>query len=447
MDNNKLEIRTTQLLQYYTEEAKENLKMNRIMLNIKQNEKLKDLLFYAKEKSSWYKDKLKNIDIDRVTIENMHQFIPITNKKEFTENWDAFCTDKDLSKKEIDTYLKLVNSKEDRQKFNMYRDKYHVISSSGSSGRPGIYVYTEEEWLKYCAQFSRLFDKNMKHLKIANLTVKSMLFASPRSSKTLLTGHREYDLNEEYFGDVRKINERLTALNPDIIITLPSILRKLIREKELGNVDINPIYINTSAEPLTRDLKEKAVKVFDNPMITNIYAGSEGFAAFTCAANPNKLHLAEDCCIFESSEGMLTITNLWLKTTPLIRYQLDDRIEIQSNGYCKKCVCCFRVIDEPQGRASEEFIYDNIVITTLELTDEMNYYPCINEFQIEQTLNGMCIKIVGGNISDGDKIKKAMERNLRSKGIMDPIIKIRHVDTIERSGSGKLKQFVSLKKK
>ena len=62
MDNNKLEIRMTQLLQYYTEEAKENLKMNRIMLNIKQNEKLKDLLFYAKEKSSWYKDKLKNID-------------------------------------------------------------------------------------------------------------------------------------------------------------------------------------------------------------------------------------------------------------------------------------------------------------------------------------------------------------------------------------------------
>ena len=58
---------------------------------------------------------------------------------------------------------------------NLYMGKYHVISSSGSSGRPGIYVYTEEEWLRHCAQYSRFIDSSLKKLRVANLTVKSLL--------------------------------------------------------------------------------------------------------------------------------------------------------------------------------------------------------------------------------------------------------------------------------
>ena len=63
-------------------------------------------------------------------------------------------------------------------------------------------------------------------------------------------GEKEYDLNEEYFGDIEMINRRLTELNPEVLITLPSILNKLVKEVEKVNVD-SPKMIKVSAEPPT----------------------------------------------------------------------------------------------------------------------------------------------------------------------------------------------------
>ena len=133
---------------------------------------------------------IKNVEIDIITTQNIDQYVPITNKKEFAENWEAFCTDKNLSKQAIDQFLKEIDKSRNGDEWNLYMGKYHVISSSGSSGRPGIYVYTEEEWLRHCAQYSRFIDSSLKKLRVANLTVKSLLFASPRCSKTIMDGDK-----------------------------------------------------------------------------------------------------------------------------------------------------------------------------------------------------------------------------------------------------------------
>ena len=60
------------------------------------------------------------------------------------------------------------------------------------------------------------------------------------------------------------------------------------------------------------------------------------------------MHLGEDYCMYEAVENRLTITNLWLKTTPLIRYQLDDEVEPKDEGRWS-CGCSFRTMIEPQG--------------------------------------------------------------------------------------------------
>lgn len=434
-----------ELLKRLTRESRASLQMNRIMLNIYQTDRLRKILFYAKSKSKWYKEKLKNIEIDMITTQNIGQYVPITNKKEFAENWEAFCTDTNLSKQAIDQFLKEIDKSGNGGEWNLYMGKYHVISSSGSSGRPGIYVYTEEEWLRHCAQYSRFINSNLENLRIANLTVKSLLFASPRCSKTIIDGVKEYDLNEEYFGDIEMINKRLTELNPEVLITLPSILKKLVKEVEKGNVEIHPKFIQVSAEPLSKQLKENVKRLFDDPIINNYFAGSEGFSAFTCKADNQKLHLSEDYCMYEAVENRLTITNLWLKTTPLIRYQLDDEVEPKDEGRCESCGCSFRTMIEPQGRANEDFIYENNkVITPLELVDKMNYFPCINEYQIKQTHNGMLINLASKNFIDDNNIKQSMMQILERKQISEAKVEVVHVDSIERSGSGKLKQFIKL---
>ena len=206
---------------------------------------------------------------------------------------------------------------------------------------------------------------------------------------------KEYDLNEEYFGD-RNDKQKINGIKSRSINYSASILKKLVKEVEKGNVEIYPKFIQVSAEPLNKQLKEEVKRLFDNPIINNYFAGSEGFSAFTCKADNQRMHLAEDYCMYEEVENRLTITNLWLKTTPLIRYQLDDEVEPKDEGRCESCGCSFKTMIEPQGRASEEFIYENNkLVTPLEMVDKMNYSPCINEYQIKQTRNGMLINLAG----------------------------------------------------
>ena len=87
---------------------------------------------------------------------------------------------------------------------------------------------------------------------------------------------------------------------------------------------------------------------------------------------------------------------------------------------------------------------NNKVVTPLEMVDKMNYFPCINEYQIKQTRNGMLINLAGGNFSDDNNIKQSMMQILEGKQISEAKVEVVHVDSIERSGSGKLKQFIKL---
>ena len=49
----------------------------------------------------------------------------------------------------------------------------------------------------------------------------------------------KYDLNEEYFGD-RNDKQKIDGIKSEILITLPSILNRLVKEVEKGNVEIYP---------------------------------------------------------------------------------------------------------------------------------------------------------------------------------------------------------------
>ena len=60
-----------ELLEQLTRESRTSLRMNKIMLNIYQTDRLREILFFAKSKSRWYKEKLKNVEIDMVTTENI----------------------------------------------------------------------------------------------------------------------------------------------------------------------------------------------------------------------------------------------------------------------------------------------------------------------------------------------------------------------------------------
>ena len=81
---------------------------------------------------------------------------------------------------------------------------------------------------------------------------------------------------------------------------------------------------------------------------------------------------------------------------------------------------------------------------SMEMIDKMNYFPCISEYQIKQTCTGMQINLVGDNSIDHNSIKNSMIQILEKRKIEGAKVEILSVESIERSGSGKLKQFIKL---
>ncbi len=428
----------------YTSEGIKNLSLTRLQLSIIQTEKLREIIKFAQKHSKWYRDKIGHLDPHKISLSNFHEYIPILTKKELVSNWNQICTNKELKKEDIEAFIQ--SEEMSPESSYLYQGKYHIISTSGSSGYSGIFAYSHEEWSRYCSQFTRLIGyKQTSVKKIAELTVKSNLFAAPRSISTIIPNNIEHK-SFNYLDSVEECNLILNQMMPDLVMTLPSILKKLCIEKESGRLLIEPKTLRVSAEPLNTSLRSRCEKIFPYSTVENTYAGSEGFSAFNCSKNKNKLHLSEDFGVFEIHRGKgLVFTNLWQKTLPLIRYQIDDHlIEINENR-CPDCGLYFKSIEEPQGRLSNDFEFANgSKITSLELTEIMNHYPFITEYQIIQAEDGFTVLIECCNNNKLIELRNSLNRLALKKGLSTERICIRICDQIERQKSGKIKQYVPL---
>ena len=428
----------------YTSEGIKHLHLTRLQLSIIQTEKLRAIIQFAQTHSEWYRDKIGHLDPQKISLSNFHDHIPILTKKELVNNWNQICTDKELKKEDIEAFIQSEEKNIDSS--YLYQGKYHIISTSGSSGYAGIFAYNDDEWSRYCSQFTRLIGyKKMSFKKVAELTVKSNLFAAPRSISTIIPSHLEHK-RFNYLDSTKECNLILNQMMPDLVMTLPSILKKLCFEKESGRLLIEPKTIRVSAEPLNTSLRSRCEKIFPDSTVENTYAGSEGFSAFNCSKNKNKLHLSEDFGLFEIYRDKgLVFTNLWQKTLPLIRYQIDDNLIEINEHRCPDCGLYFKSIEEPQGRLSNDFEFANgSKITALELTEIMNHYPFLPEYQIIQSKDGFTVLIECSNDHRLIELRHSLNRLALKKELSPERICIKICAKIERQKSGKIKQYVPL---
>ncbi len=113
------------------------------------------------------------------------------------------------------------------------------------------------------------------------------------------------------------------------------------------------------AEVLDTKTKETLESRFSAPVV-QIYQGAEGFIGSTC--KNGRLHVNEDILYLEMEDAgdannrnikNVILTDLYRITQPVIRYRLNDLIEIDE----KPCGCgsCFKVIKQIHGRADDLF--------------------------------------------------------------------------------------------
>lgn len=424
------------------------------------NYQLRKLLQYAKTHSPWYQKHLASINLELFTEEQLPE-IPVMDKKTLMENWDEIVTDTRLSLGMVEEHIHKM--KDDGETLYLL-DEYHVLATSGSSGKRAIYVYNWNEWNTYYLHSVRYAprqpiphraNQGATKLKVAMILIPNTVYAMYSLIKTFQHDHIEQFLISITQPTDQIISE-LNKIQPDYLLGTPTTIARICHEPYVSRLKIDPVLVSLSGEPLFMPIRQLIEKAWPNARINNAYGCSEGLAGINCGVNSREMHLNDDGCILEPVDAQdkpvplgvipqkMYLTNLYFYTLPLIRYEFFDQLLFLD----KTCVCGVnhQLIAEPEGRPEYDFTYsENVFVHHLAFVTPLLLEKNIQEYQVVQTEKGAHIRVMTTGLINQQQISQSIGNSLKQAGLENPEITFAEVTEFEYLSSGKLRRFLKLR--
>ena len=319
-----------------------------------QEKKMRKQLLYAFENSSFYydlytsngisRDDLYSIDLDK---------IPTVDKEMIMDHFDEVVTVNDITKDEILEFLDKSTNPDD-----LFKNRYHILHTSGSSGKLGIFVYSRREWDTFYPYITNVFDFSLGKHKSAfvgavggHFTGASFISWCSNDGLDLFCEPLIIDVNDP----LDDIIQRLNDFQPDILGGYFNALKVLAQKQEENELQINPKILTNCGEGLNQKDKTHIENVFQAPM-SNLYSFAECYVLGFGKKEYDGIYLRDDLCLVEIKKDHILITNLVNKVEPLIRYRIDDFITPKKDT---KKQLPFTLIDTVVGRAEFVIWFEN----------------------------------------------------------------------------------------
>lgn len=360
--------------------------------SVMRQDRLNDLVAYAREYSTYFKEYYKNVE-DEFSLTDL----PPCNKRDLMVNFDHWVTDSSITSDSIKEYLA---AKENIGR--LFLDKYSVLTTSGTSGVPLTMVRDSYHNIIHGALMKvRLFREldpgimDPERHRIASVIATGSFSSSYTSFERARNAKPEFSQNMLAISIMTPVAEIVRILNdfkPDLLTGYPSALGALALEKLKGQLNITPLAIACSAEQLTSETHITLKQAFNCPILNNYCSTEGGEAAMMCEYG--NLHINDDWVIMEPvdydnrpvAEGIISesvlITNLAAYTQPIIRYRLEDRIRIETTP-CK-CGSNLPVL-EILGREGDTICLCGKSIPSVVFQVLMYKVPGALQFQFAQT--------------------------------------------------------------
>lgn len=236
--------------------------------------------------------------------------------------------------------------------------KLHGVTvglSSGTSGRRGIFLVSDEERVRWAGYILAKFLPGPIWEKCSIgffMRADSNLYQSVGSKQIQF---HFFDIYE----DMSKHRERLEKINPRVLAGQPSVLLEIAREVECGQIRIRPEVVISIAEVLEKEDEERLKQVFERKVIHQVYQCTEGCLAATCKCGT--LHLNEDIVHIEreyldDNRFVPVVTDFERKAQPIIRYRLNDILVEKKEGCRCKSPCI--ALEKIEGREDDIFVFE-----------------------------------------------------------------------------------------
>jgi phenylacetate-CoA ligase len=280
--------------------------------------------------------------------------LPTVDKRLMMKNFDTFNTCCLSREAAMDVALRAERTRD----FRPMLGNYTVGLSSGTSGHRGLFVASPSEQVGWAGTIlARSLHRWHGRLRVAFFL---------RSNSNLYEQIGGLLLQFRYFDLMAPLDEAIAELNdfrPQIIIGPPSLLGFLADARRRGSLRALPARLVAVAEVLEPQDRDRIAGVFNAP-VHQIYQCTEGLLAVSCAAG--SLHIQEDIVAMQfeplpdgdSERVTPIITDLWRKTQPIIRYRLNDVLQLDQHP-CR-CGSSFQVIRAIEGRCDDICYFESL---------------------------------------------------------------------------------------
>jgi len=383
--------------------------------------------------------------------------LPVLTKAQLMESFDELVTDRDVRLADLREFLASLTG------YKLFRDRFWVARTSGSTGNPGVFLWNRAEWTTVIASYARAQEWAGIEARLLRRTRIGVVSSRTPWHQSALVGMsvdspmfpvRRFDATAPLAETVAGLND----WQPENLICYASMGRVLAEEQVAGRLRIKPRAVMCSSEVLTEESRRRIHQAFGTEPF-DVYAATETAGVAAECERHNK-HLFEDLLIVEMVDdrnrpvppgeiaAKLLVTVLFSRTQPLIRYEMSDRLG-PSAATCP-CGRTFALAGSVDGRM-EDFltlprqgggtipIHPNVFHGVLEPLP-------IRQWQVQQAADGIDVLIVQGKSGvDAAAVAAAIARGLTVTGAAPIEVRARPVDKVTQTTLGKTPLIMRLR--
>lgn len=428
-------------------------------IEAKQLKNLRRLIQKARKKSPYFNKLYAHLpDTNLIKLND----IPVTSKVDLMGDFDNWLTDRSLTLKRAREHMDSMDN------LGVPIGKYAVFRTSGSSGEPAVIVIPSSvlEFMfgLYLARLSKRQLQIDKKIQKAgtniNITGGNGHFAGAGFYKLMQNLAPRFAKKVTFIPAEQAIEETVKQLNGigkiAFILTYPSMLAILTREKEAGRLEIGPKRFQVSGESFTPEFRKRVEKVFPSLEfgIMDSYGCTEClFMAFECDCG--RQHVLEDWVILEAvdenkqpvPDGELSTTALLTVLSnhvqPFIRYDIGDRLRF----YRDPCACgspfkSFQI----EGRQATVVRVGNVTLSPLAFDLEHESAQRVQLVQTSEFVFEVRAELLNHENPDQvfEQIIQSISEVFSKNGLVD--VKVGKSDTPPHlTASGKFHEVIHLK--
>ena len=427
-----------------------------------QQQRLQNLVRHAATHSPYYRRRLAEAGIRGGEPVELAR-LPVLDKSLLMEHFDQLVCDPRLRRDELLSQVGRMTRDQ------LYLNRYRLMVTSGTCGRPGLFVYDAAGWRAIAAGAVRAskwagLQPTLPRQRMAFVGGAGPAHISRQLTATMAIGvHRILALPGTL--PLPRLIQALNQFQPTYLSAYPSTAMWLADEQREGRLHLSLRILVTLAELRTPEMTQRLVDAFGvRPF--DVYGSSEGLFGSECEHH-HGIHLFEGTTLVENVDtdgqpvpagqpgARLLVTNLYNMVQPLIRLEITDVVTMDP----EPCPCGRGLVRAStiHGRSDDILTLPArdgapIAIHPLQFA-LLTADPDIIEFQVRQHGPALTVLVVptraptaataAGASGLERRLQQAVVHKLVDLGIHEPQVTVESRHGLTRSAGGKLQLVIA----